>query len=220
MRRTRIKICCIASEAEAELAIAAGADALGFVGPMPTGPGVIAPEAIRRIVASVPPPITSFLLTSGTTAEGIASEAEEAGVSTVQIVQHVDPSLLEALGRRMPALRRVQVIHVEDASAVDLVRAYEPYAHVFLLDSGRPGAMELGGTGRVHDWSISAAVVRATQRPVFLAGGLNAGNVADAMRQVGPFGLDLCTGVRTEGALDRDKLAAFVAAVRSADRTG
>ena len=87
-----------------------------------------------------------------------------------------------------------------------------------LLDSGRPAlsVKELGGTGRVHDWAISAELVRSVSVPVFLAGGLNASNVADSIRQVRPFGVDVCSGLRTDGKLDETKLAAFVEAVASA----
>ncbi|MFX5705237.1 hypothetical protein ABTE52_19850, partial [Acinetobacter baumannii] len=77
---------------------------------------------------------------------------------------------------------------------------------------------ELGGTGRAHDWAVSAAFVRATEKPVFLAGGLTAANVAEAIGQVRPYGVDLCSGVRTGGQLDPQKLFAFVTAVQQIDR--
>ena len=111
-------------------------------------------------------------------------------------------------------------IHVEGREALQLIPAYEPCVHAFLLDSGRPNApvAELGGTGRAHDWAVSAAFVRATEKPVFLAGGLTAANVAEAIGQVRPYGVDLCSGVRTGGQLDPQKLFAFVTAVQQIDR--
>jgi phosphoribosylanthranilate isomerase len=114
----------------------------------------------------------------------------------------------------------VQVIHVEDESAIGMIGRYAAHVDAFLLDSGRPGAAvaELGGTGRRHDWAISARFVAQSPVPVFLAGGLHPGNVGEAIAKVRPFGLDLCSGVRRGGALDIDLLAAFMAAVRSADR--
>jgi phosphoribosylanthranilate isomerase len=118
-----------------------------------------------------------------------------------------------ALRRALPGVRLVQVIHVEDDGAVALARDYARLADALLLDSGRPSAAEFGGTGRAHDWSVSRRIVEAVEKPVFLAGGLNAGNVAEAVRQVRPFGVDLCSGVRTDGALDAAKLAAFTAAL-------
>ena len=101
-----------------------------------------------------------------------------------------------------------------------MIAAYAPFVDAFLLDSGKPGAAipTLGGTGDVHDWDISAAFVAASPRPVFLAGGLTAANVGAAIARVRPFGVDLCSGVRTDDRLDAAKLAAFVGAVRQAGR--
>lgn len=220
--RTRIKVCCIASMAEAQLAIAAGADALGLVGAMPSGPGPIADALIAEIAARVPPGISRFLLTSETRAEAIADHAVRCGTDTVQIVSHIDPGESARLARLLPHVRRVQVIHVEDGGALDRIRLYAPHVHAFLLDSGRPGAAtpELGGTGRVHDWAISAAFVAAAPVPVWLAGGLNAGNAAAAIDRVRPFGLDLCSGVRTAHRLDPARLAAFMAAAGAGPANG
>ena len=217
--RTRIKICCIASIDEAQLAIAAGADALGLVAAMPSGPGPIPDARIAQIAAWTPPPVATFLLTSETTAQAIAEHVRATQPSTVQIVGHIDPGEVEKLARLLPHVRRVQVIHVEGPEALNLIPAYAPHVHAFLLDSGRPGAAvpELGGTGRTHDWSVSARFVRASPRPVFLAGGLDDTNVADALRQVRPYGIDLCSRVRTDGKLDVMKLALLMAAVRDVD---
>ena len=105
---------------------------------------------------------------------------------------------------------------MEDETALDLLERYDPYAHTFLLDSGRPAAteVELGGTGRTHNWEVSAEFVRQSKKkPVFLAGGLRPDNVAEAIERVSPFGVDLCSGVRTLGKLDRVKLERFMNAV-------
>ncbi|TRW17766.1 phosphoribosylanthranilate isomerase [Glacieibacterium frigidum] len=217
--RTRIKICCIASPAEAALAVDHGADAVGLVAAMPSGPGPIDDALIAAIAATVPPPVASVLLTSESDAQAIAAHVTRTRPAAVQIVRHIAPAESAALARLLPLTRRIQVIHVEDAGVIDLIPAYAPHVDAFLLDSGRPGAATptLGGTGDVHDWAVSAAFVAASPRPVFLAGGLNAGNVGAAIAQVRPFGVDICSGVRTDGALDPDKLAAFVAAVAAAD---
>jgi phosphoribosylanthranilate isomerase len=218
--RTRIKICCISSPDEASEAVAAGADALGLVARMPSGPGPIADELIAAIAAGVPPPVATFLLTSEITAAAIAAHFRATRPTTVQIVAHIDAAESRRLAALEPHIRRVQVIHVEDRGALDLIPLYAPYVHAFLLDSGRPNAAiaELGGTGRAHDWAISAEFVKASPRPVFLAGGLSAANVGAAMRQVRPYGIDLCSGVRTDGRLDPLKLAALVTAVAEGDR--
>ena len=217
--RTRIKICCIASPGEARLAISAGADALGLVGRMPSGPGPIDDATIAGIAALTPPPVATFLLTSEMTAQDIAAHIRGTQPSTVQIVRPIAPEESARLAALMPHVRRVQDIHVEGPEALGLIPHYAPYVHAFLLDSRRMNApvIELGGTGRCHDWAISARFVAVSPVPVFLAGGLTPANVATAIRQVRPYGLDLCTGVRSDGRLDAEKLRAFVDAVRRTD---
>jgi phosphoribosylanthranilate isomerase len=221
LMRTRIKICCLASLEEAQLAIRAGADAVGLlgVGGMPSSPRAIDDRTVAAIVARVPPLIATFLLTSANEAAAIARYVLAAGASTAQIVAHLSASESEQLPKLLPTTQRVQVIHVENESALDLIPRYAPHVHAFLLDSGRPSlpTPEYGGTGRTHDWSVSAEFVRRSPHPVFLAGGLTRQNVGEAIRRIRPFGVDLCSGVRTEGRLDRDKLEAFIDAVRRTD---
>ena len=217
--RTRIKICCLASLEEAQRAIDAGADAVGFVAVRPASPRTIDDSSIAAISARVPPPIATFLLTTENTAEGIARHVSATGVSSVQIVAHLDSTESERLRELLPATKRIQVIHVENESALDRIADYSSCVHAFLLDSGRPTqpTPEYGGTGRTHDWAVSSEFVRRSPLPVFLAGGLTPANVAEAMRTVRPFGVDLCTGVRTAGRLDPEKLEAFINAVRTTD---
>lgn len=217
--RTRVKVCCIASPEEAQAAVEAGADALGLVARMPSGPGPIPDAQIAEVTSVVPPPVATFLLTSETTADAISAHIRATNPSTVQIVSHIDREESARLAKIEPHVRRVQVIHVEGPEALQMIPIYSPHVHAFLLDSGRPNAAiaELGGTGRAHDWEVSAAFVQTSDKPVFLAGGLSADNVADAIRQVRPYGLDLCSGVRTDGHLDAAKLTAFVLAVERTD---
>jgi len=212
----------MASLEEVRLAIGAGADAVGFVGPMPSSSHSIGDPTIAELAALVPPPIATFLLTSEATAAGIARHVERTRASTVQIVSKITASEAAKLARLLPATRRVQVVHVENAGVLELIGSYAPYVHAYLLDSGRPNLSvpELGGTGRTHDWQISAEFVRRSPLPVFLAGGLSPANVGEAIRRVKPFGVDLCSGVRTEGRLDASKLGAFIEAVRQADLDG
>lgn len=217
-RRTRVKICCISSPDEARMAIDAGADALGFVAARQSGPGFVDDAAIRAIVGEVPPPIATFLLSAHLAGAAMAEHARHCGINTIQVVDHVDPSELAVVAVAAPLVRRVQVIHVEGPQVLDLIPRYEPYVHAFLLDSGKSGGTmtELGGTGRTHDWDVSRTFVARSSRPVFLAGGLTPANVGEAIRTVRPFGVDLCSGVRTGGRLDADKLSAFMEAVASA----
>ena len=200
------------------MAIEAGADALGLVAAMPSGPGCISDAEIAAISETVPPPVSTFLLTASTTAETISAHIDATRPAAVQIVSHISKEESARLAVLQPSARRVQVIHVGDESALNLIPVYAPYVHAFLLDSGRPGAAvpELGGTGRTHDWSVSRAFVEASPLPVFLAGGLTPENVQQAVRTVRPFGLDLCSGVRTRGRLDPVKLNAFMQAAGAA----
>jgi len=213
--RVRVKVCCIGSINEAQQAINAGADALGLVGAMPSGPGTLDDPSIREIADTIPPPIASFLLTSRVTAADIIDHVKYCRTNTVQIVSHIEPSEYPAIVNALPVIRRVQVIHVEDESALELINVYSPYVDAFLLDSGRPNAtkVELGGTGRTHDWNISAKFVAASNKPVFLAGGLKPANAAEAVQSVKAYGLDLCSGVRTDNVLDTAKLNAFMRAI-------
>lgn len=210
-----VKVCCIASVDEARIAIECGASALGFVSAMPSGPGPIAEALIAEIAVTVPPPVATFLLTCLQDAESIIEQHARCRTNTIQLVDHVPTEHLVTLRERLPGTRLVQVIHVTGPESVDKALAVAPRVDALLLDSGNPDGpvRELGGTGRVHDWRVSREIRERAPVPLFLAGGLNASNVADAVKSVRPFGLDLCSGLRTNGALDREKTQAFFAAL-------
>ena len=214
----RVKVCCIASVEEARLAIRLGAAAIGLVSEMPSGPGVIPEPLIAEIAARVPAGIGTFLLTSRQTAGEIIAQQQRTRVSTVQICDDLADGDLEALRSALPGISLVQVVHVDGDEAVGRAAAVAPFVDAILLDSGnqRLAVKELGGTGRRHDWAISRRVRAQVGIPVYLAGGLDAGNVAEAIATVGPFALDVCSGVRTGGRLDAVRLHAFFAAVRAA----
>ncbi|MCX6138043.1 MAG: phosphoribosylanthranilate isomerase [Ignavibacteriales bacterium] len=213
----RIKICCIMSIEEAAMAITAGADALGLVGRMPSGPGVITDDTIADIVRFIPPPISSFLLTSEQSVEGIVAHHRRVVTSTIQIVDAIRAGLSNELRDRLPCIKIVQVIHVTGDRSIEEAASAARYADALLLDSGRPdlAIKELGGTGRTHNWEISRKIREAVGVPIFLAGGLHAGNVGEAIDAVRPFGVDVCSGVRNNGRLDPAKLEAFIGVVRN-----
>jgi phosphoribosylanthranilate isomerase len=212
----RVKICCIADLAEARLAIDAGASALGLVSDMPSGPGVIDEATIAAVAAAAPPAVATFLLTCLPDAARIADQVRRTRVSTVQICDRPQRGTAAALRRALPALKVVQVVHVTGPASVAEALEEARDADAILLDSGNPAARvkELGGTGRRHDWALSAEIVARVPRPVFLAGGLTPENAAEAIRTVRPWGLDVCSGVRTDGRLDAGKLDRLFAAVR------
>ena len=216
--RPRVKVCCIASEEEAALAVRMGASAIGLVSRMPSGPGPIPESRIRDIARTVPPGVATFLLTSETTAELIIEQQRFCRTTTLQLVDEVERGVHARLREALPGISIVQVIHVRDDDALRQSIAVAPAVDAILLDSGNPSlsTKELGGTGRVHDWALSRRIRDSVGVPIFLAGGLNPGNVAKAITQVAPFGVDACSGLRTNGNLDETKLAAFMNATFTA----
>lgn len=214
----RLKVCCISSLAEARLAIEHGAAALGLVSHMPSGPGVIPEDLIASIAAAVPPPVATFLLTSRQDPLAIVEQQRRLGVDTIQICDRLEEGDHQILRRAMPGIRLVQVIHVTDDCSVEEAVLVAPQVDALLLDSGNQSlaVKELGGTGRVHNWTISRRIRDEAGVPIFLAGGLTAENVAAAIEQVQPFGIDVCSGVRADGKLDAGRLAAFVRGMQSA----
>jgi len=213
-----VKVCCIASVEEAKLAINSGATALGLVGPMPSGPGIIDDTLIQQIVHSLDSSVETFLLTSETEAVKIIEHHSRTGTSTIQLVDEVKHETYQKIKHALPEVKLVQVIHVQDETSIKKAIAIENYVDAILLDSGNPNldVKELGGTGRTHNWNISKRIVESVSIPVILAGGLNSNNVAQAMQVVQAFGLDLCSGVRTNKRLNKHKLRAFFNAVRNA----
>jgi phosphoribosylanthranilate isomerase len=207
----KVKICCIISIEEAMIAIKNGASALGFVSSMPSGPGVINEDVITEIAEAVPPPIATFLLTSKQDAVSIINQQRKTKVNTLQLVDAVAVEELQKIRNELHGIKLVQVIHVINDSSVTEAKIIEKYVDAILLDSGNPKSKvkELGGTGRVHNWEISRKIVEQVSVPVFLAGGLNESNVLDAVDKVKPFGIDLCSSVRSNGNLDESKLKAF-----------
>jgi phosphoribosylanthranilate isomerase len=210
-----VKICCIADLDEARIAISAGASAIGLVSAMPSGPGPIEEEEIARIAAAVPAPTDTFLLTSLCEAEAIAQQHRRCGTTAIQLVDHVPEPELRRLRRLLPGTRLVQVIHVSGPESVDEARSAASLVDTLLLDSGNPrlAVKELGGTGRVHDWAHSRRIRDSVEVPVLLAGGLHPGNVRAAIERVQPAGVDVCSGLRVGGRLDRDRLQSFIAAI-------
>ena len=215
MKVPRVKICCISSVEEAKMAIGCGASALGLVGPMPSGPGVISDELIGQIAKAVPPPISTFLLTSETKPRDIIRHYRKVNTTTIQLVDELEQRAYELLRSELPHVKLVQVIHVVDENSVKEAIEIAGHVDAILLDSGNPNlsVKELGGTGRTHNWELSREIRKSISIPLFLAGGLNKDNVRQAIETVQPFGLDLCSSVRTNGKLDQQKLEDFFKAI-------
>lgn len=215
MNLPRVKICCINSIREAQMAIDHGASAIGLVGKMPSGPGPIPDELIFEISRRVPPPIATFLLTSETKAPDIIAHHQLVKTNTIQIVDALSEGTYSEIKEALPSIKLVQVIHVIDEGSVEEAVKVSQFVDALLLDSGNPKlkVKELGGTGRTHNWKLSRKIRESINIPLFLAGGLKAENVRAAIEEVEPFGVDLCSGVRTNGQLDPRKLEAFFSQV-------
>lgn len=213
----KVKICCISSVEEAQMAIRFGASALGLVGRMPSGPGVITDALIAEIAAGIPQHIASFLLSAETEAGAIVAHQQRVKTNTIQLVDALQSGTYAEIKQRLPGVNLVQVIHVTGEESYEEALAIAPQVDYLLLDSGNPNlaVKELGGTGRTHNWAISRRIVSSAPVPVFLAGGLRPDNVKAAIDAVQPYGLDLCSGVRTEGQLDPFKLEKFFEAIRT-----
>ncbi|HKR14983.1 MAG TPA: phosphoribosylanthranilate isomerase [Pyrinomonadaceae bacterium] len=212
----RVKICCIASVAEAWMAIEQGASAVGLVSQMPSGPGPIPETLIAEIAATIPPGVSSFLLTCRQDVAAIIDQQRRLKVNTIQICDRLPDGSHRELREGLPGVSLVQVVHVTGPESVEEAIEIAPFVDAVLLDSGNQSLAikELGGTGRTHDWGLSRKIREAIDVPLFLAGGLKPHNVAAAIQEVQPFGIDVCSGLRTDGALDRHKLSAFFSEIR------
>ncbi|MCH8289127.1 MAG: phosphoribosylanthranilate isomerase [Candidatus Marinimicrobia bacterium] len=212
----RIKICCISSVEEAKSAIRYGASAIGLVSEMPGGPGVIPEDLISRIASNIPASISTFLLTSKQAAASIIKQQKRCKVNTLQLCDRLVTGTYSDLRETLPGIKIVQVIHVTGEESVEEAISIAPEVDALLLDSGNTSSAvkELGGTGRTHDWKLSRKIVDSVDIPVWLAGGLNPDNIADAIKTVKPYGVDVCSGVRTDSKLDEEKLQRFTDQVR------
>lgn len=218
--KTHVKICCISSVEEAKNALKLGADVLGLVAKMPSGPGTIEDDLISRIVKSIPPETTTFLLTPKTNPHEIIEHQILTGTNCIQLVDAVKIEDYTILRENLPNIQLIQVIHVTSEASIEEAKRYAEVADMILLDSGNPNLeiKELGGTGRVHNWELSRKIVESISIPIFLAGGLKPENIREAIETVRPFGVDLCSGVRTNRKLDLEKLGMFFTAIRQKSR--
>jgi phosphoribosylanthranilate isomerase len=211
----RIKICGLTSIAEAKLVQHHGADAVGLlVGRLHRAPDFIEPDLACAIASTVAPFVTPVLVTHLEDPEEICRLAGKVPCPVVQLHSDLPVSLLRELRKELYPRKIIGKISVESHSALARAAELEACVDALLLDSIDRSTNRVGGTGRIHDWSISAKIVAATRIPVILAGGLTPANVAQAITQVRPWAVDVNSGVETEtGAKSEDLVARFVRAV-------
>jgi phosphoribosylanthranilate isomerase len=200
---------------DARAAVEAGADAVGcLVGLDYDAPDRVEPEAARTIFAAMPPFITRVLVTHRTTVGDVVALARATGAAAAQLHGDFPLASIPELRRALPYMGIVKCVHVVDEASIDEALRAAEAADAVLLDSRT--ADRIGGTGRVHDWSISARIVARSPKPVILAGGLTPENVREAIERVAPWGVDVNSGVRRpDGRKSQARIAAFVAAAKS-----
>lgn len=209
-KEINVKICCIKSNNEAHQAFNYGASSIGLVSKMPSGPGIISDRLIKQISESSPTSLKTILLTSDTDPYKIVNQYKKVRTVNIQLVSQINDDDYEVFRQALPNTKLIQVIHVIDEISITNAINISNHVDYLLLDTGRPkNKVELGGTGRVHDWNISRLIRDRVNIPVILAGGLNHRNVKKAVEKVEPFGVDVCSGVRTNDKLDLIKLKKF-----------
>src|SRR5262249_40948360 len=155
-------------------------------------------EMIVEIAAAAPPAVATFLLTSQQDVGDIVAQQQRCRTNTIQICDRLEKGSYEELRAALPGIAIVQVIHVTGEESVEEAMECAPFVNGILLDSGNQSLAikELGGTGRRHDWSLSKKIRECIDVPLFLAGGINKDNITEAITEVSPFGIDLCSSVR------------------------
>lgn len=213
----RVKICGIRDCNDAETAVRAGVDAVGFiVGTTGIAEDKIDVDSARTIIESLPLFVSRVLVTHLTDETQIADLAVSLRVDTVQIQDFVPPESVVRIRRQLPSCMLIKTVHVvTEAQTFQMMHDFEPVVDMLLLDSRTTD--RLGGTGLVHDWNISEQAVRLARVPVILAGGLTDTNVYDAVSQTRPFGVDVNTGVETDGWKDPSKAQKFVSEAHRAE---
>ncbi len=209
-RHTRVKVCGLTRETDLQAAVAAGADLLGVIVDVPVDtPREVSPDRAAELFADVPPGVSTVLVTMASATGRVRD-----------LVERVDPDAVQLHGVSPRRVLRVQSrLPVDVVAAVDAdeeVRRYDGVADAVLVDSlDDSGA---GGTGETHDWERTRSVIADVDAPVFLAGGLTPDNVRAAVETVGPYAVDVASGVEREGGLKHhDAVRRFVAEARAGD---
>jgi phosphoribosylanthranilate isomerase len=211
----RVKFCGTASLLDMQSAIDAGCDAVGFImGVTHQSSDFVTPAEAAKMIRHLPPFIEPVAVTHLQETEDLIRLVNDSHCTTLQIQNIVEPSEIDVIRDALPHLKIVKAVHVMDESAIEMGKRYEPYADALILDTRT--REKLGGTGIPHDWNISAKIVANSAIPVILAGGLTPENVAEAIRKVRPYGVDVHTGVKRDGIRNPERTLAFAREARNA----
>lgn len=207
-----VKVSCVRSAEEARRAVSFGAAAVGVATDVPGSSEPLSDEEVSRIAAAVGPEIGTFLLVALEDPAEIAAKAGRCGFNTLQLWNPLPAEAYDAIRREAPGVSIAQTIHVVGDGAFELARQAAEAVDALVLGSTNPEPPFRWASphGRTHDWEISRRIAESVDIPVILSGGLTHRNVADAVRQVRPYGVEVCTGVRRRGALDTSMLVQFL----------
>ena len=211
---TRAKVCGLTREDDLEAAIDGGADAVGVISEVPVDtPREVTRERAAELLEAAPPFVTAVLVTMPETVEEAVEIVEDVSPDTLQVHGGLEPTDLEFLCNQVDA----DVVFAVSADDVDDLEAYDGVADALLVDSvDEDGG---GGTGETHDWERTRAATEDLGTPVILAGGLEPGNVTEAIRTVEPFAVDVASGVEAEGGVkDQEAVRTFLERAATATR--
>ena len=214
----RVKICGTGTPADLACAVAAGADAAGFLmGITHVTQDAVTPAEAAAMIATMPPFIEPVAVTHFQKPSDLIRIVEESQVTTLQIQDVVSLEDVDEVRSALPYLRIMKAVHVMDVSAIETAKYFADAVDAILLDTRT--SERIGGTGIPHDWGISARIVEEVRVPVILAGGLTPENVSEAIRRVRPYAVDVHTGVKKNGVRDAERTRAFVVNARAAALT-
>jgi len=208
-----VKICGVRRQEDALLAAELGADAIGLlVGQKHTSPDFIFTTVAKDIARALPPSVEAVLVTHVEDLDELERLLQQSEITTVQLHSEIAPSSVEGLRGRLPHLKIFKSVSVISADSVAYPEAFEQLVDGFVLDSINVATGQLGGTGKTHDWSVSRQIVmRYSEIPIILAGGLNSENVRSAIEYVHPFGVDVNSGTKApDGFKDTRKMEEFI----------
>ena len=220
-RYTRVKICGNTCADDVDMAVQYGADAVGFIVDVPVNTHrKISAEKARELMASVPVFVDSVLVIMPDSAESALSLIDAVRPDIVQIHNDLDADVLSKIKDEsgIPLIKTISIpssLEMNKTNAADVaekiladIDSISHIADAALLDTKTKALA--GGTGMIHDWGISCAIAARSSLPVILAGGLNPDNVASAVSNVSPYGVDTASGVETERKKDREKVKRFI----------
>jgi len=212
-----VKICGIRTLDEAKKAVSYGVDALGFhVGEVKGSRSIVSSDTAHEIITKLPASIIPVLVTTSSKISDIEEIVKTIGARAVQFHDDATTKEISRFKKELPEIKAWKVIHVQDEMAIEDAKLFASVSDAILLDSASHRQGQIGGTGKTHDWEISAKIVRSISLPIILAGGLNPDNVADAIEKVHPYMVDVNSGVsRKNGTKDLDKVRAFIKRAKS-----